>query len=202
MRFLRDDVLGACLAGAEAIETIASRMSDDDWGRPTPCEEWVAADLLDHLHCIGEDYNRFLDCILDEHAGPLLTHQDIVAHNAARMAGLQPAAPLVRLAQFGLSARSFVTRLPLAWDRALFPIDDRVWTVGDYAAFCALEWHIHAWDLYSSVGVHYRPDCRGVLGAASGRWLPDLFRAGEDCWDVLLYASGRQPGLGLWREAV
>lgn len=202
MGFLSDDVLGACLQGAEAVESIAPHLSDTDWSRPTPCEEWNAADLLNHLYCIAEDYNRFLDCLFDEYAGPLLVHDDIAAHNARRIASLPPASPLVRVAEFGLSARSFVSRLPRAWDLPLFPMNGHPWTVGDYAAFCALEWHLHAWDLYSSAGMPYRPECRTTLGAACGRWLPEAFRTEDDCWDVLLQVSGRQPGLGLSHETV
>ncbi|MDH2429190.1 maleylpyruvate isomerase N-terminal domain-containing protein [Sphaerisporangium sp. TRM90804] len=201
MRSLRDDVLGACLSGAEAIETIASRMSDDDWFAPTPCHEWDAADLLDHAFCIAEDYNRFLDCVMDGRTGPLLVHEDLATHNAERMAGLRPAAPLVRLAEFGLAARRFVTRLPEAWERPLFRMEGRQWRVGDYAGFCALEWHVHAWDLFTSAGVTYRPYCRATLATVCGDWLPGLVRVGEDPWDALLQASGRHPDVGVWRQA-
>jgi hypothetical protein len=67
-------------------------------------------------------------------------------------------------------------------------------TVAGMAGAACVEWHVHAWDLASALGVSYRPaDPEAVLAA----WLagiPQLpLHADEDPWLAVLRSSGRLP---------
>ncbi len=35
--------------GLDFFTTIITRLSEDDWERPTPCADWTARDVLGHL---------------------------------------------------------------------------------------------------------------------------------------------------------
>jgi Mycothiol maleylpyruvate isomerase N-terminal domain len=189
---MRRAVLGAFLEGVDAIEHIAARQAED-WTRPTPCPEWTAADLVGHVRCASEDYNAVLDCALGGRTDPVLRSTDLAQHNAARLATLVPAEPLVHVAAFGQDARWFAKRAIGRWHTAIFRACGSDWTVGDYVGFCALEWHVHAWDLACSAGTGYHPRCAQTLADWWRDRLPHL-PLGADCgWEALLWASGRAP---------
>jgi uncharacterized protein (TIGR03083 family) len=193
------DVLEVYLGGVRAFEYIASRMPDDDWERPTPCTEWTASDLVGHVLCVAEDYNAFLDSVIEGHDQPLRLSDDLALHNAARLAQLRPEPPLVRLAAFGLSARRFAYRVSSVWDEALYHLYGRPWTVGNHAGLCAVEWHIHTWDLACSTGLTYRPVSLAALTAVWRQGLPHLTLPAGDEWAALLFSSGREldPAIGV-----
>lgn len=186
-------MLGAFLDGVAATERIASGLTEEGWACPTPCAEWNAADLLRHLRCAAEDYNAVLDGVLGGRTETVLRGADLAEHNAARLAGLAPGAPLVHLASFGLSARMFAERAAGAWQCAMFQLHERRWIVGGYVGMCALEWHVHAWDLARSAGLSYHPHCWRTLAAAWRESLPHLPLGGDYTWAALLRASGREP---------
>jgi hypothetical protein len=190
---MRPAVLGAFLDGVSAIELIAVRLAEEDWAGPTPCSEWTAADLAGHVRCAADDYNAVLDGVLCGRIDPVLRGVSLAQHNAARLAALAPAAPLVHVASFGLDARSFAERAAGMFDAAMFRVRGRSWTVGDYVGLCALEWHVHAWDLACSAGIGYRPRCVPTIADWWRKRLPHL-PLGAGCeWDALLRASGRAP---------
>ncbi len=43
-----DGVGEAWAQAAEKWDEVASRIGDDDWGKPTPCDGWTVRDLVDH----------------------------------------------------------------------------------------------------------------------------------------------------------
>lgn len=187
------EALAAYFEGVRALEYLASRLPDDDWERSTPCTEWTASDLVGHVLCVADDHNALLDCLIDGHDKPLRLSDDLALHNAARLAQLPLEPPLVRLAAFGLSARRFADRAAGVWEQALFlHADGRPWTVGNHAGLCALEWHIHTWDLAQSVGLEYRPASAATLAAVWRQGVPHLTLPTGDEWAALLLSSGRE----------
>lgn len=195
---MRPAALGAFLDGVAVIERIAGGLADRDWACPTPCPDWTVADLAGHIRCAAEDYNAVLEGALGSGPGPVLQGADLAEHNAARLAALPPAAPLVHVAVFGLDARRFAERAAHRWDATVFGVRGSAWTVGDYVGFCALEWHLHAWDLASGAGFTYRPRCVRTLAGWWRQRLPHVPLDADcvlgDCsWAALLRASGRAP---------
>lgn len=197
----RTEIIDAYLEGVEVIERIASGVPEEKWDYPTPCTEWTALDLVGHVLCVAEDYNSFLDGIIGARTTPLLLADDLEQHNSARLAELPLCAPWVRLAAFGIKSRQFVRRVRSLWDTVVLYSKGMPWTVGRHAGFCALEWHIHAWDLACSMDMAYRPACLDLLTELWQDSLPHLPLGGDDKWAALLLASGRQPDTALWRDA-
>jgi uncharacterized protein (TIGR03083 family) len=191
---MRPAVLSAFLEGVGAIESISAELADQDWARPTPCPQWTASDLIGHVRCAAEDYNAVLDAALDGRSDPVLRGTDLSEHNSIRLAALAPASPLVHVACFGLDARRFAARAARAWRTALFELGGGYyWSIGDYIGYCALEWHVHAWDLANAAGIRYGPRCVPALACWWREKLPHLPLRADCAWEELLLASGRAP---------
>lgn len=188
--------------GVRAVVDIASRFADDAWQAPTPCADWRAADLAGHLRCVADDYHEYLDDAPLSRLSRLMATgacaqdiaQKLARQNAAELATLPDLAPREHIAAFAESARRYVARLDPLLALPHHSYRGRVITVAGMACAACVEWHVHAWDLASALGVDYRPaDPEAVLAA----WLagiPQLpVEPTGDPWLAVLLASGRSP---------
>jgi NAD-dependent dihydropyrimidine dehydrogenase PreA subunit len=190
------DVMMAQLNGVAAVEGFASRLSGGSWWRNTPCPAWTAADLMGHLACMAEDYNHALDAITDGAGEAVLRSADIDQHNAIRLLEISGLSPLARARSFGLAARRFAARTSAFASLHAFNLRARPWTVGMYGCMCAIEWHVHAWDLGRSIDVSYRPADIPTLLRLWDVAFPYLPLPSGEGWAALLACSGRGTGPG------
>jgi hypothetical protein len=94
------------------------------------------------------------------------------------------------LALFESSATAYLQRAQP--HRRIAPFQIGGGCVGDAMGIAAIEWHIHAWDLWQAGGQDYRPDSAAVLRQCWVRAVPHLpiDPAGEP-WSDLLAAADR-----------
>jgi uncharacterized protein (TIGR03083 family) len=189
--------------GIRAIVRIATRFTRASWNAPTACPEWRAADLAGHLRCVADDFHEYLDDAPVSRLSRLMAtgaQQQSIARklarqNAAELAALPEVPPEQHIAAFARSATRYAARLGPLLRLPHHSYRGRVITVAGMAGAACVEWHVHAWDLASALGVSYRPaDPEAVLAA----WLagiPQLpLHADEDPWLAILRSSGRLPG--------
>jgi uncharacterized protein (TIGR03083 family) len=204
----RVPVLAAYEAGVEAVCRLAGQFDEDSWRAPTPCPEWRAFELAGHLRCVADDFHEYLDeapvsryaRLMATGAQPDTIARKLARQNAAELAALTDAPPSEHIRAFADSARRYAARLVLVWDLPHHQYRDSWVTVAGMAGAACAEWHLHAWDLASSLGQEYRPE-RPDAVLAGWVGLPHLplpaaglaarhGRAG-DPWQAVLAASGR-----------
>ena len=189
--------------GIRAIMEIAAQFTSATWNAPTTCPEWLAADLAGHLRCVADDYHEYLDDAPVSRLARLMAtgaHQQSIARklarqNAAELAALPEVPPEAHITAFARSATRYAARLGPLLRLPHHSYRGRVISVAGMAGVACVEWHVHAWDLASALGIIYRPaDPEAVLVA----WLsgiPQLpLRSDEDPWVAVLRSSGRLPG--------
>jgi hypothetical protein len=128
-------------------------------------------------------------------AQPLSIARKLARQNAAELATLPEMPPERHIAAFVVSATRYAARIGPLLRLPHHSYRGRVITVAGMAGAACVEWHVHAWDLASAIGVSYRPaDPEAVLAA----WLegiPQLpLRPGRDPWLAVLRSSGRLLG--------
>jgi len=191
----RARVLRSYYEGVDAIVAAAAEIRD--WSAPTPCGDWTADDLAGHVLAIARYYNGILDAA--ESGDPrrdLPRGKGLEAMNVRDLAALPATGGPERTAEFARSARSYGDRLAqVDWLMVLgYWVDLGPLTVAEHTGLAVGEWHIHAWDLWQSIGRDHRPTDPEV-GAAARAALPPAFPEGEP-WDATLGWSGRhsRPG--------
>ena len=207
-------VLAAYYDGVNAISRLAGRFDGQTWNAQTPCPEWRAADLAGHLRCVADDFHEYLDeapvsryaRLMATGAPPDTLSRKLARQNAAELAALADASPEQHIAAFAVSARAYAGRLSAVWELPHHQYRDTVVTVAGMAGAACAEWHLHAWDLATALGLTYRPaDPATVLDCWRGGMphLPLPTRAGwrgglaglhTDPWHAVLAASGRPQG--------
>jgi Mycothiol maleylpyruvate isomerase N-terminal domain len=188
--------------GVRAILQIAERFTRANWNALTTCPEWRAADLAGHLRCVIDDYHEYLDDapvsrlsrLMATGAQPQSIARKLARQNAAEIATLPDMPPEEHIAAFARSATRYAARIGPLLRLPHHSYRGRVITVAGMAGLASVEWHLHAWDLASAIGISYRPvDPEAVLVA----WLsgiPALLpRYERDPWLAVLRASGRLP---------
>jgi len=207
-------VLAAYYDGVNAICRLAERFDAQSWGTQTPCPEWRAADLAGHLCCVADNFHEYLDeapvsryaRLMATGAPPDTLSRKLARQNAAELVALADAPPAQYIAAFSASARAYAGRLTAVWELPHHQYRDTVVTVADMAGAACAEWHLHAWDLATALGLTYRPadpamvlDCwrRGMphlsLASRTG-WRGGLPARHTDPWHAVLAASGRPQG--------
>jgi uncharacterized protein (TIGR03083 family) len=176
--------------GVDAIVAAATQV--EDWSAPTPCAAWTATDVAGHVLAIARYYNGILDAV--ESGQPrrdLPRGRGLEAMNARDLAALPATGGPERIGEFATSARSYGDRLAsVDWLMVLgYWADLGPLTVAKHTGLAVGEWHIHAWDLWQSIGRDHRP-ADPEVGAAARAALPAAFPAG-DPWDATLAWSGR-----------
>lgn len=204
-------VMRAYHDGIAVLRALASRLAPDSWNAPTPCPEWRAAELAGHLRCIVDDYHEYLDDapasryarLMATGAHPETLARKLARQNAAELAALPDVSPADHIAAFAKSATAYARRLAMVWDLPHHQYRGAVVTVAGMAGTACAEWHLHAWDLATSAGIHYRPVDPEVVLAGWRAGQPQLQNGpadddpagrlypGADPWLTLLRASGR-----------
>jgi hypothetical protein len=216
-RTSRAGILAAYRDGITVICELAAQFTDVTWLSPTPCTEWRAVDLAGHLRCVADDYHEYLDDAPDSRLARLMATgappdslaRKLARQNAAELAALPDVPGEDHIGAFAESARDYGRRLALltatgTWEQPHHVYRGNVVTVGAMAGSACSEWHLHAWDLARSLGKDYRPAEPGLVLAAWRAGMPQLWSAdgmsagapvldGDDPWQVLLGASGRDP---------
>ncbi len=119
----------------------------------------------------------------------------LARQNAAELAALPDVMPAQHIAAFASAATRYAARIGPLLRLPHHTYQGKVITVAGMAGAACVEWHLHAWDLASALGIGYCPaDPRAVRSA----WLtgiPQLPLGQErDPWLAVLRASGRVPG--------
>jgi hypothetical protein len=204
----RARILAAYRDGITVICELAGQFTDVTWLAASPCAEWRAVDLAGHLRCAADDYHEYLDDAPASRLARLMATnvpadslaRKLARQNAAELAALPDVAAPEHIAAFAESARSYGRRLAPSWDRPHHRYRGNVVTVGAMAGAACAEWHLHAWDLARSLGKDYRPASPELVLAAWRGGTPQLWPElpagsdGDDPWDLVLRASGRDPG--------
>lgn len=175
------------------------------WCLPTPtvCPEWTALDLLRHLLCTARRYHRLLDVALAGQPETLVVDEDLAELNRRDLAAAaldgEPINGL--LTSFVDAAESFSSRALAAWGFGPFQRDGV--DVGPAVAPAAIEWHIHAWDLFRAAGSDYYPDDPELLRQGWELTVPHLaIDRGDDPWAAVLASAGREGGRTALRDMV
>jgi uncharacterized protein (TIGR03083 family) len=189
--------------GVRAVLAIAARFTPASWNAPTPCPEWRAADLAGHLRCVADDYHEYLDDapvsrlsrLMATGASAQSIARKLARQNAAELAALPEVPPAEHIAAFARSATRYAARIGPLLRLPHHTYQGKVTTVAGMAGAASVEWHLHAWDLASALGISYRPADPGAVRAAWLNGIPHLPLGQErDPWLALLRSSGRQPG--------
>jgi uncharacterized protein (TIGR03083 family) len=186
--------------GVRAIVQLGAQFTRATWNAPTTCPEWRAADLAGHVRCVADDYNEYLDDapvsrlsrLMATGAQPQSIARKLARQNAAELATLPDVPPEEHLAAFARSATRYAARIGPLLRLPHHSYRGQVISVAGMAGLACVEWHLHAWDLASALGISYRPaDPRAVLTA----WLagnPMVLPGYErDPWLAVLRVSGR-----------
>lgn len=181
--------------GIEGVRLIAARFDGDDWGRPSGCEGWSAADLAGHLLTVARWWHDWLDRAESGDGTPPFTWDELDARTAGALAALPPGTGPARIEAFAERALSYLDRMPAAWDRpfgwpgqsvaAVAPV-----TVGVHARIAPAEWHLHAWDLAFALDLTYRPREPAIVYEG----MTTVFGVSQhdgDAWENALRLSGR-----------
>jgi len=189
--------------GVRAVQAIAARFTPATWNAPTPCPEWRAADLAGHLRCVADDYHEYLDDapvsrlsrLMATGASAQSIARKLARQNAAELATLPDVTPAEHIAAFARSATRYVARIGPLLRLPHHTYQGKVITVAGMAGAATVEWHLHAWDLASALGIGYRPADPGAVRAAWLTGIPQLPLGHErDPWLAVLRSSGRLPG--------
>lgn len=189
--------------GVRAVLRIAAEFTQATWELPTTCPEWRAADLAAHLHCVAEDYHEYLDEAPESRLSRLMASgapapsiaRKLARQNAAELAVLPEAPPRQHIAAFAAAAARYAVRIAPLLALPHHSYRGQVITVAGMAGAACVEWHVHAWDLASSLGIGYEPARPAAVrtawldGVAHIPLLPD-----DDPWLSVLRSSGRLAG--------
>lgn len=186
--------------GIRAVVQIAAQFDRASWNAPTTCPEWRAADLAAHLRCVADDYHEYLDDapvsrlsrLMASGAHPQSIERKLARQNAAELAALPEERPQEHIAAFVASATRYAARIGPLLRLPHHSYRGRVITVAGMAGAACVEWHVHAWDLASALGIGYRPADPAAVVAAWLAGIPQLpLRPDRDPWLAVLRSSGR-----------
>jgi uncharacterized protein (TIGR03083 family) len=189
--------------GVRAVLAFAARFTPATWNAPTPCPEWRAADLAGHLRCVADDYHEYLDDAPVSRLSRLMASgpsaqsiaRKLARQNAAELAALPDVPPAEHIAAFATSATRYAVRIGPLQRLPHHTYQGKVITVAGMASAACVEWHLHAWDLASALGMSYRPADPAAVRAAWLTGIPQLPLGQErDSWLAVLRSSGRLPG--------
>jgi uncharacterized protein (TIGR03086 family) len=180
---------GRCVA--EFVARVAG-VSPDGWDAPTPCAEWNARELVNHV--VGED--RWTVPLLEG-----ATIADVGSEFDGDLLGHDPVASTRRAAD---EAVAMVAEVLPAGGRVHLSYGDE--DMAEYVHQLAADHLIHAWDLAVATGGE--PDLDAESVAAVAEWFADreeLYRGAgvigprvegtfDDPGAALLAAFGRDPG--------
>lgn len=183
---------------------MGGQLTEPDWERPA-CGSWSARQTTTHVLGVVDWYHAWLDRAIGGDETPPFPRTEIderTEHDVQRLADLTGPDAIER---FRERAEDYVQRTTAHWDTTYaYPFG--VVTTGLHCGVAATEWHLHAWDLATSISVEYTPpDPRslfiaagncvaaahgGMIGAALKGLIPIASRRSP--WKTLLQQSGRK----------
>lgn len=193
----RERVLSSFNEGVEQIQTLTATLSSGDWSRPTPCPEWLVIDLVRHLQTTAARYHHLLDRALAGAPLHVVKGRDLAQLNATMLLGVSPLSGSDHIAEFVRLASTYAERLtPEVWDVQPYMAGWAA-SVGQVSPIKASEWHVHAWDIATVIGLEYRPSDPEALRLADDAWEAAMGRSPDrddkDPWRAELVFCGRAP---------
>ena len=189
-------VLDAARVGIAAVENACH--DQHDWHVPTPCARWDALTLLRHLHAISAEYLAWIDDARLELVGHAKLKAQRVAANDIALEALPTLRPDAHLTSFRSKALRHLQFADRWWDLTVKLTTTGTWTVGEHVGIAAIEYHVHAWDLRRSQGRDHRAGDARLLTEVWTRHLAAPLKTpvpeGDDPWEALVRATGRDPG--------
>ena len=185
-----DMILQVQRDGIAAVAEVTGRFNDDEWSRQTPCDAWTALELSGHVITAAMMWHEALDDAHDGVSTPRWRFKDLSRHNEEYLAALPDASGGARIEDFVDRANRWCDRVSETDPDLLFPaaIQDvcaTPLTVGLFAWFGGVEFHLHAWDFAQTIGEDYRsPHAQTILDAVSalfGSTIDD-----GDPWDQII----------------
>jgi hypothetical protein len=119
------------------------------------------------------------------------------AWNARALSELPDGSGLARVRDFASQAAVFYERLAAAEPDLIYGTPATTFlghtvTLAEFAAYAALEWHLHAHDLAVSAGVEYHPADMAAMNRAVHMWMTSIPADYHVPWSM--FVSNREPG--------
>ncbi|WBB56465.1 maleylpyruvate isomerase N-terminal domain-containing protein [Verrucosispora sp. WMMD573] len=181
--------------GVAAIARIFARYGYSDWARTGPCAPWSSLDLLRHLHVTAQESVTGHLHALQFGPKELMTSAELAEFNAKSLTALSAVAPHVSLRNFQAAAWRFLRMATAEPDLPTYSFRGRTWSARCNVGVLAVEWHLHAWDLATTIGLTYHPRQPAVLAEAFRDGMAYLDPPATDGWPDLLRAAGRTLGV-------
>ncbi|RIV39437.1 maleylpyruvate isomerase N-terminal domain-containing protein [Micromonospora radicis] len=179
------------LDGVAAVAEVCAGYQPADWARTGPCAPWSSLDVLRHLHATAQESVTGHREILRSGPKELMTSAELAAFNARSLVLLPVVAPPVALRSFKAAATRYLRVASAIPDLPSYTFRGRTWDARCSIGVLAVEWHLHAWDLATTVGRAYHPREPALLADAFRGGMAYLDPPAADDWPGLLRAAGR-----------
>lgn len=182
-------------AGLAAIAHVTERYADDDWMRPTPCDEWTALDLAGHTITAAMTWHEALD---DAAAGAPTSRwrwAELPRANAEYLDSIPAASGPDRVEEFVTLATGWGNRVAdtdpeLPIPVAVQDICPSPLTVAMFTWLAGAEFHLRAWDFAQAIGDDYRARTDHAHSIRTARVAPWGSASDEgDPWDLIIRES-------------
>jgi uncharacterized protein (TIGR03083 family) len=183
-------------AGVQAIVNIAESMGATDWTRPSGCKGWNGQDLAGHVLTVMRLWDHMLDRALDGDGSLEFPWDGFDAWNAQALCELPDRSGRGRVQEFASRSAAFYDRLAAAPPETVYGTPAATFLghtvpLGEFAAYAALEWHVHAHDLAISAGVEYHPTDMVPINRAIHLWIASIPADHDVPWTS--FVAGRPP---------
>jgi hypothetical protein len=120
----------------------------------------------------------------------MLVNEELAALNEREVQEAVSRSARETLALFEASATAYVERAVPSWRIAPFQLGGGC--IGDALGIAAIEWHIHAWDLWQAGGQDHQPASADILRQCWARAVPHLpIDPFGEPWPAVLAAADR-----------
>lgn len=201
----RGVVIRLYVDGVESVAGVASALSSQAWEAPA-CGHWSGIETARHLLAVARWYHESLDRAIAGDASPPFPPSAMDQRNEESLAQIGDVSAQDAIAEFAETATGYLDRAAAHWNVAYgYPYGTV--TVGLHCGVAAAEWHLHAWDLSTSLERRHEPEnpeglfvaagacLAAAQGGLRGRVLRGLVPLGarRHPWATILERSGREP---------
>ena len=187
-------VLRCFREGISGVRRVATLYVTGDWDRPTPCRGWTATDLAGHLSATADEGLATLRTLgATGEPTRMLGEEELAEHNAKTLVMLPAQTGPRHISGFGRHAEQYadlVSTMPTGLVAAEY--GERTFTLTEVLGSLAVEWHVHAWDLATTIGADYRPSCPELLASIFTAAMPYLSLGSGTPWAAVLRGTGRR----------